>query len=131
MNGVRGQTVTIPVFMKLVRDEVAVLFTLEYDTSRLTNPQLSLSDDLPSSAVLTVNVTQPGRIGILVDALNPFSTTPQSIRIVFIKFDVRPTATTGSSQLRMTSSLARQSVADTGANLLVTNYLNGTVTVTN
>lgn len=110
---------------------MAVSFTLEYDTAKLSNPRLALSGDLPATAELTTNTNQPGTIGILINALEPFSATPRELRIVLVTFDIRNTASTGSSQLRLTSSLARQSVSDFRANLLMTSYIDGDVTITN
>ncbi len=127
--GRRGETVTVPIQMKLERDEVAVAFTLEYDDSRLTNPRVTLGSGLPSSAYLTTNTTQPGKIGILVDAEEPFSSTPRTIRIVYITFDIRTAALTGISPLGLTSSLARQGVADRTAHLVVTSYVSGSISV--
>jgi|CXWL01.1.fsa_nt_gi hypothetical protein len=129
--GRRGQTVTLPVFMKLNGDEMAVSFTLEYDAAKLSNPRLTLTGDLPTSTYLTINSTQAGRIGILIDAEETFTSNPRELRIVFVTFDVRSTAATGNSAIRIANFPARQAVADRRANLLETNYSNGNVTITN
>ncbi len=129
--GRRGETVTMPVFMKMDADEIAALFTLEYDATRLSNPRLTLGTGLPESTVLTTNTAQPGKIGVLIDAETRLSATPRELRIVFVTFDVRNTAAIGLTQINITDSLAPRSVSDTRARLLVTGYVNGGVTVTN
>lgn len=127
--GSRGQTVTLPVFMKMDRDEMAVAFTLEYDSTRLSNPRIEMNTQLPASSVLTTNTTQPGKIGLLIDAEQPLSSTPRELRIVFVTFDVRSNALTGSTPINITSSLAIKSVSDGQARLLVTNYTGGAISV--
>lgn len=127
--GRNGETVTVPVFMRIDVGEVAVAFTLEYDAANLSNPRLTLSGDLPPSSVLTVNTTQPGKIGILIDAEGPFSVNPRELRLVFVTFDIRPTAPAGQLPLNITGSLAPTSVSDPRGNLVSTRYTNGAVSV--
>jgi hypothetical protein len=129
--GPRGQSVMIPVFMEMDRDETAVAFTLEYDAARFSNPRIALNNELPPSTVLSTNTNQVGRIGILLDAEVPLSTTPRELRIVFVTLDVRPTAATGQSLIRVTDSLARKSVSSSGARLLPAQYTGGTVSIIN
>ena len=128
-NGRRGETITVPVFLKADGDELAVSFTLEYDTVKLSNPRVNLAENLPASTVLTINTTQPGKIGILVDAEEVFASNPRQLRIVFITFDIRLNAPNGPAPLNLTDSLAKKGVSDRLARLLVTNYANGSIGV--
>lgn len=130
--GPRGQSVSVPVFMKMDRDETAVAFTLEYDSTRFSNPRVTMNtEQLPESTVLTTNTNQPGKVGILLDAEVPLSTNPRELRIVFVTFDVRVTASTGQSMIRVTDSLAKKSVSSSRARLLPAQYSDGTISISN
>jgi len=130
-NGRRGAAVTVPVFMKMERNETAVAFTLEYDTSILSDPRIEISNALPASAVLTVNTTQPGKIAIVIDADECLSSTPRELRIVFVTFDIPTRAGAGRTPIRITDSLSRRSVSDNRALALTTTYIDGDLTVAN
>ncbi len=130
--GRRGQAVIVPVLMNLRVGETVTVFTLEYDAARFSNPRVALGANLHPTTMLTANTTQPGKIGIVVSTLAAsFVTLPIELPFVLVTFDVRSTAAVGSTQIRMTSSIAIQSVADRSASLVPTRYTNGSVSVTN
>ncbi len=118
--------------MNLRVGEVATVFTLEYDAARFSNPRVSLGAGLHPTTLLTANTGQPGKIGVVVSTLAAsFVTAPIELPFVLVTFDVRTTAAVGSTPISITSSIARQSVADRSANLVPTRYTNGSVSVTN
>ncbi len=128
---IRGSAVTVPVFLNVDRGELATSFTLEYDTSKLSNPRVSLNNLLPASTVLTTNTQQNGKIAIVVDSETSFSLLPLQLPLVYITFDVPSRSLIGVTRINITDSLAPRSVSDSGANSLTTRYTNGDLTITN
>ena len=130
--GRRGQAVIVPVLMNLRVGETVTVFTLEYDAARLSNPRVALGTNLHPTTMLTINTTQPGKIGVVVSTLAAsFVTLPVELPFVLVTFDVRSTAAVGQAPITITSSIAIQSVADRTATLVPTRYTNGNVSVTN
>ena len=118
--------VTMAVEMVPYGDEVAAGFTLEYDASKLSNPQVKLGDAAPLGSVLTVNTNLAGRIGILVDSGEAFSSSTKAKRFVIVTFDVAPDAK-GDTKISMTSSLAAKVMADAFGNALSARFVGGSV----
>ncbi|MGE3466110.1 MAG: hypothetical protein AB7J13_04190 [Pyrinomonadaceae bacterium] len=81
-----GKAVIVPIDLVPHRDEVAVSFTLEYDPSRYGKPQVMLAGRAPVGSILTVNDTQKGRIGILVDSTEAFTASAIPRRFVQVEF---------------------------------------------
>ena len=80
-------------------NEAGVSFTIGYNQSILTNPQVTISDyALSRGFILTVNYDNVGigRIGILVDSGGTgFQLSPPDRRVVQISFDVAPGSPVG------------------------------------
>ncbi len=81
-------TLSVPIEMTAVGDEAAIGFTLEYNASRLGNPRVSLGDGIAEDAVLTLNLNESGRIGILVDSATALTMSKGSTRFLVVTFDV-------------------------------------------
>lgn len=103
--------ITVPIEMTAYGDEVAVSFTLEYDASKLQNPQVVMSDAFGENAVLTVNDVESGRIGILIDSTETITASAMPRRIISVTFNVR-NGNVGESFVRITGSLAPKSLSD-------------------
>ncbi len=84
---VAGRTVIVPVELTSYGDEVAMGFTLEYDSARFSNPQVALGEFAPEGSVLTVNSKENGRIGILVDSTKAMVASAIPKRMVIITFE--------------------------------------------
>ena len=83
-----GNKLTVAIALDAQGDETGVGFTLNYNTGDLTNPQnITLGDDA-AGAVLTTNISQPGKVGIVIDKLptQPFAAGGRMI--AKIEFDV-------------------------------------------
>ncbi|MGE3468062.1 MAG: cohesin domain-containing protein, partial [Pyrinomonadaceae bacterium] len=113
-----GKTVTVPIEMRPFGDEVAVSFTLEYDATQLSNPRLRLTEDAPRNSVLTINDTESGRIGILIDSLERFETSANPRRFVTVTFDL--TGNADNAPISLTGSLASRSISDSAGRMLTT-----------
>lgn len=121
-------TVIVPVELTSLGDETAIGLTLEYDTSLLANPRVMLGDGAPQGAVLTVNATQEGRIGILADWAEAMAASTKPKQIILVIFDVTA-RTDGNARLSLTDALAAKGVADSKGNTLFTRYVDGMAVV--
>ena len=103
-------------------------FTLEYDASKLSNPQISLSQGLSESAILTVNTNEVGRIGILVDSSELMAASRMAQSIVTVTFDVAVEAS-GEVPVVFSGSLAAKGTSDATGRMVSVRYLDGTVRI--
>ncbi len=106
-------TAVVAVVTDSAGSENGLSFTLEFDASRLGNPKIALGSDAPENSALTLNMNdvESGRIGILIDSSANIIAGP-SRQILTVSFDVKPGASSGSSTLRFTDTLAPKSISD-------------------
>lgn len=107
-------------------DEAAISFTIEFDSSILSNPKVVLADGDSDDSVLTVNYGEAGsgRIGVVVDSGNRLAN-----RLVEIAFDVAPDAKGGKSSIRFTDGVANRSVADSSGRTVRSQFSDGAVNI--
>lgn len=122
----RGSTAVVPIELTPEGNEVAMSFTLEYDPNLLTNPRITLGEFAPIGSTLTVNSTEPGRIGILIDSSNAMIASSLPLSIVSVSFDAKEEAS-GEAPIYLTGSLAAKGISDAFGNSLLTTYLGGVV----
>lgn len=123
-----GTQVTIPIEITPYGDEVAASFTLEYNGKVFSNPRVALGDAAAVNSVLTVNVNDEGRIGILVDSGDPMTVSAMPRQFVLVTFDVAQGAE-GNALITFTGSLAAQATSDADGKLLSTRYTDGVVSI--
>ncbi len=125
-----GQAVIVPIELVAQGGETATGFTLEFDPTLLSNPSVSLGADFESAA-LTVNSTEAekGRIGILVDMIDPVTYSAEPIKIVYVRFEVSGDSPVKESSLNLTSSLAATGTSDAFGEILSTRYRGGKVSI--
>jgi len=123
-----GAQIVVPIELTSFGDEMAASFTLEYDSSRLSNPQIVLGDAAPKGSVLTVNTNEAGRVAVLVDGTEAISASSASRRIVLITFDVAA-EDNGVSAIRFTDTMALRNVSGANGDSLSTRYVDGSVRV--
>lgn len=116
---------TVDVELSTAGDEMASGFTLEYDTAKLRNPQVSLAEGAPADAVLTINLEQNGKIGLVIDSAQTFAGS-DSLRFVTVTFDAVGGAS-GETAVSLTSSLAPRVLADAKGNTLATRFVDGRI----
>ncbi len=104
---VNGRRVVAEVELDAQGDESASSFTLDYDATRLSNPQITPGGGAASGARLTVNTAEKGRVTILVDSAVEFAKGKRSIAVV--SFDISSEAS--SSETAITFS--KVSISDT------------------
>lgn len=113
-------SITVPVEIDANGDETAITFTLEYDPAILINPQVVLGDGFGADPVLTVNDTNEGKIGILVDSASPMIASKSSKTIVLVTFDV--IGDKAEPSVSLSGSVAPVSVSDSYGNPLAARW---------
>ena len=123
--------VSVVVKMTPTGDEMASSFTLEYDTSKLTSPQVGFGKrgGGPVGSSLTVNTDQPGLIGILFDSPETFRAKSEAWDFIVVTFEVVEGAT-GATDVKVTDSVATRYLSDAEGNSLSVNYFDGTIDLT-
>ena len=102
------------------------LFTLNFDPSRLSNPEVALAEGLPEGARLTLNTAQAsdGKVSILIDSPTPF-VAGLSIQLVTVTFDVRKDSSAGETPITFGSG----SLSDSEARSLDAIYQDGSIKI--
>lgn len=125
-NATPGQDVTATVELVAQGDENSAGFSLNFDSAVLTNPSAVLASGAPG-AFLTTNSSQTGKLGVLIALPAGQSFTAGVKSLVTVTFTTLPTALYNSPVTFGDAPIARE-VADSLANTLPTNYLDGAVT---
>ncbi len=115
-------TISLPVEIIAYGDEAAVSFTLEYNSEALSNPRIVLGDAFADGAVLTVNKSLAGRIGVLIDSDLPMIAAQNARRIVIMTFDIA--SHVKDPAFWLSDNLAGRSVSDSFGNELQMRWLN-------
>ncbi len=121
----RRTTVIVPIEMTSHGNEVAMSFTIEYDPSILANPRITLGKFAPAGSTLTVNTTESGRIGILIDSSESMVASAMPQQLLTVIFEMREGSVMGT--VSFTDSLTSKGVSDAAGNSLTTRYLDGNV----
>ena len=121
-----GGRVTVAVEIDPQGDEVASSFTLNFDPTKLKNPQIALGSGA-GDATLTSNTENAagGQLAVVVDSTNVFT----GRQLVTITFDVARDARGGETPVTFGDALARRSSSDANGNRLATKYDGGSVTI--
>ncbi|MBP7375943.1 MAG: PD40 domain-containing protein [Pyrinomonadaceae bacterium] len=113
--------IVIGVLLEAQGDETGVGFTLNYNTSDLSNPTNIVVGSGAAGAVLTANTMQAGNVGIILDKL-PAQPFPAGTRqIVAIEFDVSPTAA-AITPLTFNSDVVKNEIVDGTAGALTATF---------
>ena len=116
--------ISVPVSLRANGNEVATSFTVRYDETRLTNPNVTLADGAPEGAVLTFGKAEAGYIRVLIDSTTP-SNTSKDARLVDISFDVLERAASGNTSIEIEELV----FSDAGANQTRSRATNGTISI--
>ncbi|MBK6725109.1 MAG: Ig-like domain repeat protein [Acidobacteria bacterium] len=119
-----GTRISVPVSIRANGNEVAASFTIRYDETRLTNPDVTLADGAPEGAVLTFGKAEPGYLRILIDSTNAFGNSKDA-RLVDISFDVLERAPSGETSLEIEDLV----FSDAGANQTRSRATSGTISI--
>ena len=102
-------------------------FTLRYDETRLTNPQVALTAYAAEGTLLTFNAEEPGVIRILIDGTSPLAAREarEAIELLSITFDVTGSAPSGETEI----SIENGTISDARANALTARYTAGRISI--
>jgi len=125
-NAIRGGRTSVSAEFYRRGDEAAISFTIEFDSSILSNASVVLADGESDDSVLTVNYGEAdsGRIGVVVDSGSRLAN-----RLVVITFDVASDAKGGKSSIRFTDRLANRSVSDSSGRTVRSQFSDGAVNI--
>ncbi len=123
-----GQQVTVPVTIESQGDENGFGFSIDYDTTKISNPTVQLGADT-QGGLLIPNTTNAGEVGVAL-VLQPGQTLTAGTRqLVTITFDVAADAPAGSTPLTFGNIPVASVTADQFAAPLPVNYINGSINI--
>ena len=123
---------TVSVVVKLAPkgDEVASSFTLEYDPTKLTAPQVGVGKKRGGlGVVLTANTDEPGRIAVVYDSIEAFRASSEAKDLIVVTFTVVDGAG-GETFVNITDAVTKRYLSDAEGNSLSVNYFDGTIDLT-
>ncbi|MBK9527972.1 MAG: hypothetical protein IPO41_06550 [Acidobacteria bacterium] len=108
-------------------DEVATSFTLEYDPTKLTAPQVGIGKKRGGIGVtLTTNSDEPGKIAVLYDSVEAFRASSEAKDLIVVTFDVIGGAE-GETFVNVTDSVAHRYLSDAEGNSLSVSFIGGKI----
>lgn len=134
-SGVSGATVQVPIEYEAAGDENAIGFSLTFDPTVLTNPQVDLGNGATSMqgtpATLTRNPNQSaqGRYGILLGLPAGQVFVAGTRQLVIFTFTVAADAPSGATNLNFSNQPTFTGASDVEANDIAVNPVGGMVTV--
>ncbi len=130
-NGVQGQQVTVSIELESQNDEVAASFSLDFDPTRLNSPTVAMGSGVPAGTAVNLNPneTANGRLGVLVDSPNTFSSSPPSRQVITVTFNIAADAALGATPITFVTAPTPLSVSNLPGALVPIIYEVGTVTI--
>ncbi|MET0752259.1 MAG: M36 family metallopeptidase [Pyrinomonadaceae bacterium] len=132
----RGATVVVPIEVDVSSDVAALSLSVEFDRTRLTYQSAALGAGVPAGSVLTLNtnkltpanVNDPtAKLGLVIDSGNSFAMGTR--QLVILTFTVASNAPTGLTPVITSGDPTPKSTSDSQANLVTTDYTNGSVNI--
>jgi hypothetical protein len=124
-----GGQVTVTLQADSNGDENNYGFSLNYVTSVLSNPVVTIGSGATGGNVLANTATMPGKIGFSVDFGGGTMPTGSARQLVTVRFDVAANAPLGHTPLTFGDQPALRETSNTGAQALATNYEDGFVNI--
>jgi hypothetical protein len=130
-SGGGGATITVPVLMTAQGDENAIGFSLNFDTTYLTNPSATLGTGA-AGATLNTNSSQAasGRYGLVLSLPTGQTFPAGTAQILNVTFNTAVVATQTDTVVGFGDSPVFREISDSVAQPLFTAYTPGTVTIT-
>jgi hypothetical protein len=131
-NAPAGGTVDVPVILVANGNEHGLSFSLNFDTSRLTYSDIMLGDGASDAFMLpTTGSVGSGALGVTLE-LPPgetFAAGTQQVVIVTFNAPILTGTQTVATVVSFTNKPVNKLLSDASNQLLVTNFVNGTVTL--
>ena len=123
-----GNQVTVTIQTDAEGDENGFGFSLNYDPAKLSAPLVQLGADA-QGATLIPNVTQTGKVGVVL-GLPAGQMMPAGTRqLVTVRFNVAPNAPAGQTPLSFGDAPVFREVVNPNADVLATAFTDGAVTI--
>jgi hypothetical protein len=122
-----GNTVTVSLEIDAEAGDKGASFTLDYDQTKLTSPQVALGSGA-SGGFLIPNTNNPGKVIVQLAFITGGFQAGVS-QLVTIKFTVLATAPAGTTPLTFNDTPVERQVRDTNNVLVDSNFMDGTVNI--
>lgn len=119
-----GQPVTVPISVVSLGNEEGFSFSLSYDTSKLSNPQVACGSDTAGCTITTNPGT--GAIGIVLDNLTVAAGTRQIATVTFATV-ANPPNTASNTPVGFVNSPTPRSISNGNGDSLSASYTDGLV----
>ena len=119
-----GQSVTVPVSLNSLGNEAGLSFSLNYDTTRLSDPTVTCGSDAAGCTVTTNSGTNA--IGVTIDGVSFTAGTRQVATITF-NTTANPPNTASNTPLVFVDSPTPRSFSSGNADSLASRYIDGLV----
>ncbi len=120
-----GQTVTVPISLNSLGNEEAFSFSLSYDATLLSNPQVACGSGFSGCSITTNQGS--GAIGIVLDRNTPVVAGNRQIATVTFNTTANPPNTAANTPVNFTDSPTPRSISNGNGDLLAASYANGLV----
>jgi hypothetical protein len=127
-----GFFTTVAIMLDSDGSEAGAGFTVNFDPTKLSNPEVSLGSDAAASEfILTVNPNNiaSGNLGILMDGPVPFASSPSQKHLVNIRFQVASGVSAGPTEINFNGKTIMLSTSDALGNLMATDYQPASVSI--
>ena len=124
-----GSTLMVPIRVDTVGNEAGYTFSIAYDSTKLTNPQVAIGN---GGGDVIFNANNPGAIGFSVTSfIGGTVTAGNNIALVNVTFTVAAGAPSGTTPITFTDTPARRKASGTDPNNPITQptYATGLITI--
>ena len=124
-----GSTLTVPIRVDTVGNEAGYTFSIAFDSTKLTNPQVVIGN---SGGDVLFNANNPGQIGFSVTTFSGGTIAEGNNKIlVTVTFTVAANAAAGTTAITFTDTPARRKASPVDPNFPITQptYTGGTITI--
>ena len=124
-----GSTLMVPIRVDTVGNEAGYTFSIAYDSTKLTNPQVAIGN---GGGDVIFNANNPGAIGFSVTSfMGGTVTAGNNIALVNVTFTVAAGAPSGTTPITFTDTPARRKASGTDPNNPITQptYATGLITI--
>ncbi|HQU86680.1 MAG TPA: carboxypeptidase regulatory-like domain-containing protein, partial [Pyrinomonadaceae bacterium] len=123
-----GSQVVVSILTDAQGTENGFGFTLNYDSAKLANPLVLRGTDT-QSATLIPNTTQTGKAAVVLAMPFGQAIAAGTRQLVTVRFDIKPNAPSGLTQLVFGDSPAFREVSDIDANVLDSSFVDGAINI--
>ena len=124
-----GQTLVVPVRVDAVGNEAGYTFSISYDSTKLTNPQVAIGN---GGGNVVFNANNPGQIGFSITSFSGGTIAQgNNIALVNVTFTVAGNAPNGTTPINFTDTPAPRKASGTDPNTPITQptYSNGVIAI--